>query len=696
MVFDPVTSKSRSVALRLETDSVALAGRGLNLEVAPKSTATARTLLGEDPASSVSVSLGLGVGDSRFFADSASASEFFDSQNITLKSGGNSYVGGEAVSTALSSSPLAGDAKADSINIAIANVDFLDRYGGVFRIGSTENPFSATSNSISQLETIGGLVQSDPASISAKSVVRGLEGSSAEFELDGVSPQELFFLDDRPSFYGQLDVNVEANSLLNTTSENLSFDGDISSNAVAIEGYQISNIPIGNLDQSSSVRGSSLARISTDLNSLINEDEALQLSINADGIRNSLIHSAPLLDTTIEGQGFAVAEAIPVGAELQTARASGISSSIVATNAGDDVIQANAGLAIRSASSNDYQSNNFQYDVAAIDESWISSGSGNDKLHASILSESEAVFDLNGNGIFESDVYLDSESINNPLLSGFAGFRNSFIHTGSGNDSITGTSLQSELMTDLGDDSIILDRLAESSIWSGLGDDVISADGPSLNSIFWGGQGNDQISVHSGTGNTLNGGLGQDHITSGEGTDTISYSDSASAVRSASATTLSEDLGDAEYWDNLSSEQKSTLWTTGVLKSEQDTDTVIIEMAQGLTFGEGGDVLTLSSAMAGFTQDLWNQYGQIYEVDETGSLSANGLSASGSQRIGFAVGKHEDLMKMGTSAPSFAYATDTKTLLYDSDGFWDDGARMISIVQSNQQDFLKAENLRFE
>lgn len=696
MAFDPVTSKSRSVALRLGADSVALAGRGLNFQVAPKSTATARTLLGEDPASSVSVSLGLGVGDSRFFADSASASEFFDSQNITIESGGNSYIGGEAVSTALSSSPLAGDAKADSINIAIANVDFLDRYGGVFRIGSTENPFSATSNSISQLETIGGLVQSDPASISAKSVVRGLEGSSAEFELDGVSPQELFFLDDLPSFYGQLDVNVEAKSLLNTTSENLSFDGDISSNAVAIEGYQISNIPIGNLDQSSSVRGSSSARISTDLNSLINEDEALQLSIYADGIRNSLIHSAPLLDTTIEGQGFAVAEEIPVGAELQTARASGISSSIVATNAGDDVIQANAGLAIRSASSNDDQSNNFQYDVAAIDESWISSGAGHDKLHASILSESEASFDSNGNGVFESDVYLDHESTSNPLLSGYAGFRDSFIHTGSGNDSISGSSLNSKFLTDLGDDSITLDRLSDSSIWSGLGDDAIFTNGSALNSVFWGGQGNDQISVQSGSGNILNGGLGQDHITSGTGTDTIEYSDSAAAVRSASVTSLSEDLGDADYWENLSSEQKTSLWNTGVMKSDQDAAFGVVETAQDLSFGEGGDVLNLSSSMAGFTQDLWDQYGQIYEVDESGSLTFNGSSLSGSNRIGFAVGKHEDLMKMGTSAPSFAYATDTKTLLYDADGFWDDGVKMISVLQSNQQDSLQVENLRFQ
>ena len=696
MAFDPVTSKSRSVALRLEPDSVVFAGRKLNFEVAPKSTATARTLLGDDPVSAVSLALGLGLGDSRFYADSISSSDFFDSQNITLKSGGNSYIGGQAVAAALASSPFSGDAKAEAINIGLANVDFIDQYGGLFSIGSSDNPFSSTSTSSTQIDSIGGLEQSDQSSISAKSIVRGLEGSSADFNVDQFLAQELFF-DDRPSFYGQPDANVEANVFLNKNTDISHLKGNLTSDAVAIEGYQITNSPFGNFDQSSSVRGSSFARIDADFNSSLNEDEVLQLSINADGIRNSIIHSASSLDTYVEGSGLALVEAIPLSADFETARATGISSSIIVTNHGDDVIQANAGLGIRSASpQEDVQTNGLQYDVAAVDQSWISSGAGHDKLHASILSESEASFDSNGNGVFESDVYLDHESTSNPLLSGYAGFRDSFIHTGSGNDSISGSSLNSKFLTDLGDDSITLDRLSDSSIWSGLGDDAIFTNGSALNSVFWGGQGNDQISVQSGSGNILNGGLGQDHITSGTGTDTIEYSDSAAAVRSASVTSLSEDLGDADYWENLSSEQKTSLWNTGVMKSDQDAAFGVVETAQDLSFGEGGDVLNLSSSMAGFTQDLWDQYGQIYEVDESGSLTFNGSSLSGSNRIGFAVGKHEDLMKMGTSAPSFAYATDTKTLLYDADGFWDDGVKMISVLQSNQQDSLQVENLRFQ
>ena len=154
MAFDPVTSKSRSVALRLEPDSVVFAGRKLNFEVAPKSTATARTLLGDDPVSAVSLALGLGLGDSRFYADSISSSDFFDSQNITLKSGGNSYIGGQAVAAALASSPFSGDAKAEAINIGLANVDFIDQYGGLFSIGSSDNPFSSTSTSSTQIDRL--------------------------------------------------------------------------------------------------------------------------------------------------------------------------------------------------------------------------------------------------------------------------------------------------------------------------------------------------------------------------------------------------------------------------------------------------------------------------------------------------------------------------------------------------------------
>lgn len=62
--------------------------------------------------------------------------------------GGNSYIGGEVVSIVLLFSLLVGDVKVDFINIVIVNVDFLDWYGGVFRIGLIENFFLVIFNFI--------------------------------------------------------------------------------------------------------------------------------------------------------------------------------------------------------------------------------------------------------------------------------------------------------------------------------------------------------------------------------------------------------------------------------------------------------------------------------------------------------------------------------------------------------------------
>lgn len=901
MALDPVTSQSRSVALQLEPDSVVLAGDRLRLEVSPQATASARTFAGEEPVSSQSIALGLGAGDSRFFAGGTSE-DFFDSQNLTIESGGNSLISGQALASSSASGSNVDQSSAQAVNLGYANVDFLDRYGGRFRIGSSNNPFSASSRVLSQ-KTLSNIPDSSVLStLSSSSIVRGLEGkplvSSTEsasteetsdsddhiklipaqdssneqaddiaigsgsqphesdstfsegetlsasqinpdpvtptnlseywqlldlrdypaskgfkisinsstfsgwstdfkrelgfyrvfdafgaiklsdgsllhpgdddytqaslarenlfhgmgeiqlapdsgpitvlipgseqlilapyildkttqgeiiathlpwnthnpiqsigldlnYSVDPLSEQEQQLLVDRPSFLGQPDVNVEANSLLNLESSFSSFSADLSSDAVAIEGYEIFNVPAGNLDQTSSVVGSAVATAATDLNTTLTPEQSLLLSINADGIRDSVVYGAPSLDTSIDGFGLAMAESIPQGTDVVQARASGISSSIIATNLGDDTIRASAGMAIPILVFDTKPENLEKLDVAAFDESWLSSGGGDDHIHASILTEADVPFDLNSNGIVESDVYLDHKSTENSSLSGYSGFRNSFVHSGSGDDDVSGSSLGSLFITDLGDDNIDFDRVSESSIWSGIGDDVLSSSGTSLNSIFWGGVGDDKISLESGSGNILNGGLGQDHLTSGLGSDTFDYSDAAAAFMSSTTKDLSEKLADSSFWNNLDDVQKSSLWDTGRLTSSQGVELGATEVIHQFTTGEQGDVLALSSAMAGITQDLWESQGRIYEVDNNGLLSSADQSQQGSERIGFAVGRHEDLMKMGAGAPSFAYATDTQVLLYDADGLWDSGARTIGILRLNSSEGFSSSNIQF-
>jgi hypothetical protein len=184
-------------------------------------------------------------------------------------------------------------------------------------------------------------------------------------------------------------------------------------------------------------------------------------------------------------------------------------------------------------------------------------------------------------------------------------------------------------------------------------------------------------------------------LTSGLGSDTFDYSDAAAAFMSSTTKALSEKLADSSFWNNLDDDQKSSLWDTGRLISSQGVELGATEVIHQFTTGEQGDVLALSSAMAGITQDLWESQGRIYEVDNNGLLSSPDQSQQGSERIGFAVGRHEDLMKMGAGAPSFAYATDTQVLLYDADGLWDSGARTIGILRLNSSEGFSSSNIQF-
>ena len=169
----PVTATSRSVALRLEPGTDLQAGSLLNLTASPESSATARTISGLQPTGAAATSRGLGAGYSRYYAGLADEA-FFQSPNLSINSGGGS-VTGNALATAYATGRADTDASALATNVGLANVSYLDRYGGALRIGSSDNPFSA--RAVVGTGSVLGPVAGSSTTLNASAIVRGLEGS---------------------------------------------------------------------------------------------------------------------------------------------------------------------------------------------------------------------------------------------------------------------------------------------------------------------------------------------------------------------------------------------------------------------------------------------------------------------------------------------------------------------------------------
>lgn len=175
----PVTATSRSVALRFRPDTDLQAGSLLNLTSSPNATATARTVQGAEPTGAVATARGIGAGDSRYYRDLEDA-RFFRSRNLSIDSGGGS-ISGDAVATAYATGRGDTDASALATNIGLANIPYLDRYGGAFNIGTASSPFTARAVAGTG-SILGPLARTTPnTTLNASAVVRGLEagGSSA-------------------------------------------------------------------------------------------------------------------------------------------------------------------------------------------------------------------------------------------------------------------------------------------------------------------------------------------------------------------------------------------------------------------------------------------------------------------------------------------------------------------------------------
>ena len=132
----------------------------------------------------------------------------------------------------------------------------------------------------------------------------------------------------------------------------------------------------------------------------------------------------------------------------------------------------------------------------------------------------------------------------------------------------------------------------------------------------------------------------------------------------------------------------SDLWTKGTWagRSADTSSSALpfvpvagrVDVMQGFDPSRG-DKLELSSSLAGITQALWDQRGTLFEI-ENGHLIAPALPSGASPptaAIGMVVGSLEAIHGLGIGAPTLAYASDTRQLMYDADGDWSVGSLSI-------------------
>ncbi|MCP9904569.1 hypothetical protein KBY85_10545 [Cyanobium sp. BA5m-10] len=662
----PVTAASRSVALRFQPDSDLLAGSFLRLISSPDASATARTIEGSELTAASATARGIGTGYSRYYEGLVDES-FFNSKNLSIASGGG-QIDGNAVASAFASGR--GDISADALatNIGLANLSYLDRYGGALLIGSSANPFTASATAGSG-SVLGPLAGSTPTNtLNATAVVRGLEGSASN-----IAPAF--------RFYGQPNAVVAATAEL-TGGGSGTIQGNASADAKGIDSYEIKAVPFGNGDGTATITGDAAARLA--LPRLLNAaSDSVTLNGNAVGIDGSLIYGAPTLNTTITGKGVASVDGDGSDAlQLEQLKGIGISNSFVFTNQGNDVVRGFGGIAAPQLS----LAAAIDADTAGIDATGMYTGLGNDVIFGKILNEVETDLDADGNGLLEEEVFLD-RSAQDGSIGGFDGIRNSYANTGIGNDLIAGSSNGSHFNAEIGNDSIDLDRAKGSSLWGGIGNDLLriggaeGSGGPSLNNVLWGGIGNDNLQVGSGDGSVLDGGYGQDITTGGTGVDRFVLSEGGAALLASSNSYLGEDLADQPLWASLSQTQKETLWDTGQLLNSAGTQLLgQLDTIRNFQAGNGGDVLEISNSLASITEELWLQKGAIFGVNSTGNLTVQEASADGTNRVGVVVGTLADIQRLGMGSPSIGYATDTRQLMFDADGNWSQGAISLGTV----------------
>ena len=630
----PTTATALAIALQLKPDSLLQAGLGLRLTSSGSATAVARSVVGTGNPLEPTAALAR--------AEGLGAGK---TANLTILSGGGLIDG---VISARADSTGSGPTSAEALasNTGLSGLTYLSRSGQPLQIGTLQAPLAAQASARTDVLVPGPLAA--PTSLKALATVRGLEGNA---------PADAATL---PRFYGQPSAVVEAASTLR-------FDNPLGPTTAAgradargLEGYGVLAVPAdpGSAGIPAQIGGDATARLAL-LGSpgpLVSHD----LAAKAIGVDGSVISATWGRDTLVNGRGMAeLSGALPAGASAELLGLGIRNSAFFGADGRDTVIGLGGtkapvtagGLAVGITS-----------DAAGIDRSTLETGAGDDSVYGGLLGD-------------------QSE--------GFAGIRQSLVRTGAGSDLIAGSSSGSRL--DGGDDNdvLLLDRSETSALQGGHGDDQLMVLGRSLNNALGGGAGDDRIALLAAGGsggNVLDGGYGHDHLEAASGQDRYLQSMAGAALQAARPG-FDSLLTDSGFWAALSDSERQDLQQSGRLGGQAVVDTFA-----GFAAGAGGDQLELNSTLAGIRQDLWQSDGALYRVNN-GGLEV--IEGRGSQSIGVVLGTLAEIQSLGLGAPSIAYATDTRQLMFDADSDWSNGAISLGTLLIGNGAELQLDNLVF-
>ena len=704
MEFQPITTAlSRAVALQLDQGTTYLGG-GLQLTIAPSAQASNRVIESAlQPIGSIATALGLGLGNSRFLSGPGNAA-FFSSPGLSVVTGGGS-IAGSAAATANTTGRNVNTAEATATNVGLANLDVISRGGAVLQIGTTAAPLSASATAASRSLLTPQAIPLLTAQLSALATVRGLEGAApvdpATLRIEpstllGIAaPQGFASL---PTFYGQPSAAVRAAATLNLDPGPTATEARAVADAKGIEGYRVFALAPGlAATPGTPALVAGIATASLDLvGAPPTPAQSADLSATAIGIDRSEVRGPGSGPVLIQGAGLALLNTpalLPPGSlNLQSLQGIGIARSDIQSNGGDATVVGGGGFA--AANSGGLLP---AMDAAGIDRSTILTGSGNDTVIGSIYTEQLAGVDANGDGVIAANVFLDASALTGGQ-GGFDGIRNSVINTGTGNDGVFGSSSGSAIDAGSGNDLIQLDLARTSSLEGGFGNDTVKVSDLALDTSFRGGFGNDTVQVASGERNRLDGGYGQDLVHGGTAMQTTFIQSNAGAALDAASpspgalpgSSFAERLTDLNFWAGLADQQKQALWQTGTLVIGSQT-------FQEDTFSNfdaaRGDIFDLSGSLGSLTQNLWETQGALFGVQGGQLVVRDGPQNS---QIGLVVGSLGEIRTLGIGAPSLAYATDTRQLMFDADGDWKSGgSQSIGTLNMDNPGLLTKSNIQF-
>ena len=691
MARQPVVAQSTAVALRLPQGSSQWLGSNLNLAANPEAYATARSLLGTDPVEAQATAIGLGAGSSPYYRALEQARRL-TSRGLTLFTGGGQING---VAEADANAVGRGDtiARALALNTGLAGLRAYNNYFGDLLVGSADTPFEARASARGAADLPPPAGTSPTSTLDATARVRGIE---------------------RSTLLGQPNATVAATSRLDLGSSSATtLNASGRADAVGLDHVTATGVTRGNGDGTSNVRGDALARLRIEGGA----PQPVDVSLNAVGIHRSTITGSPTLTNTLYARGLALLElegfdpadddddtdpaspaAGPAPGSIPPVRYSqlqgiGINRSTVTTGHGDATIVAEGGVFGRGATAaNPARPNHL---AAGFSRSTVITGGGDDLVVGRVLNEEDVDRDLDGDGQLSGDTHLVPDDGTPFPRQSFNGFRNSTVITGAGDDTIRGSSNGSFLFAMNGNNTIDLDRARRTSLWASFGDDILQVRDRSENVVMWSSLGDDVLlGAESGFGNTFDGGLGTDLIRgTANARDQFLFTDANAALTAAATNQGLNLLTDTRFWASLSDADKQELWNTGRLSGSVGKLLGGVDTLLGFEAGVGGDQLVLNSSLASITQDLWNQYGSILQVDSKGRTTVLDGNPRGSNGIAVAVGSLADIQKLGIGTAYLAYATDTRQLMYDADGDWRSGS--ISFGTVNTDGPLAKANFRF-